>query len=124
MYSKRCYRALDKPLEFFGLEVEDWAILILGSGALMLLIGPVIACAFGLAGWFALRRLKSGRPPGYLFYLLYKSGLVHFVPSFFRARGLVRPPGPFSKSRKIRLDPFFDESDYETADAKFFHDAP
>jgi hypothetical protein len=123
MYAKRCYRALDRPLEFFGLEVEDWAALLFGSGALLLLAGPIPGCLAGAAGWIALRRLKSGRPPGYLFYLLYKSGLVHYTPSFFRARGLIAPPPPFARPRRITLDGFYSEKDDESAACRFFRDA-
>lgn len=123
MYRKRCYRTLDRPLEFFGLEVEDWGFLIVGAGAIGVLLSPVLGCALAIGGWLLLRRLKSGRPAGYVFYLVYRSGLVRYLPGILRSRGLLRPPSAFARDRRVRLSAFKSDEDDDRADVRFFRDA-
>jgi len=122
MYAKRCFRTLDRPLEFFGLEVEDWGLLIIGSGAVIFVLGAIPAAVLALGGWFALRKIKSGKPAGYLFSLLYQSGFILVLPSLFRPRGLLRPSFPFTKNRRVQLSAFHYDRDHETAHARFYYD--
>ena len=95
MYSKKCYMTIDKDVTFFGLEVEDILVIFITSSAIMFIINPIIAVIFGLIAVFTLRKLKDGKPPGHMFYLLYKTGILMYMPSFLRYPHLVKPPDVF-----------------------------
>lgn len=85
-----------------------------------MLINPLWGVALAVAGWSVLRRLKSGRPAGYLFYLLYRSGLARYLPPLLRSRGLVMLPAPFAKNRCLRLSGFSNERDHERTEIRYY----
>lgn len=91
MVNRRCLRTLDRPVTFFGLEIEDIVLIVLVSGAILFLVSPVVAVVFALAAHFVLRRLKEGRPPGTLYALLLRWGVLWILPGL-AAPGLVVPP--------------------------------
>lgn len=70
-----CYRTIDKPQTFFGLEQEDLAAVVLVIGIGGLLFEPYVPGAIGIICWILISRLKSGKPPGYLMHWLYSQGL-------------------------------------------------
>jgi hypothetical protein len=84
--ARACYRNVDKPILVFGLEYQDWAVVL------------VCFCVFALVPWISnltvlmltvicatiLRVLKASKPRGYLLHLLYRGGLP--LP------GLLPPP--------------------------------
>ena len=107
-YRKACARTLDRPILIFGLEPEDLMLVGIVAGAVLFLVDPVPAVILGAVMWILLVRVKSGRPPGYLFTLLYRIGFCPRVPN------LVRPSKPW-ESREIWFTPFCGEdrhSDY------------
>lgn len=88
-FRKACPRTLDRPIAIFGLEPEEMVAVGLLSGAILFLIDPVPAVAAGAASWLGLSKLKAGKPPGHLFELLYRSGLLRWAPSFLRVPHLL-----------------------------------
>jgi type IV secretory pathway TrbD component len=100
-YRRPCPRTLDRPILVFGLEPEDLLWVGLGAGALLFLVDPIVAVGAGAIAWVALLRLKAGRPPGHLFYLAYRGGVLRVLPPHLRPTHLL-PPG----RRRLRLDPF------------------
>lgn len=103
MYRKPCARTLDRPILIFGLEPED--LLLVGgvSGAILFAWDAFPAVGAGAFLWIGLSRVKAGRPPGFLFTLLYRTGVLRFLP--LPVPHLVRPPLPGARQR-IRLSPF------------------
>ena len=103
MAPKRCYRHLDRPfVVFLGLGPMD-LMLILGVGTVLILFANVILALIAtLAVAVSIKRLKEGKPRGYLFYLAYRSGLLRLVPDPMRPPYLVRPP-EMGKSRILRF---------------------
>lgn len=89
-----CARTLDRPITIWGMEPEELVFLGMASGAVMFLYDPVPAVLLGLVSAFGLQRIKAGKPDGFLFYLLYRSGWIRFFPPMFRVPHLVRPPAP------------------------------
>jgi hypothetical protein len=116
MYSKSCPRCLDRPIVFFGLEIEDLAAILSAACAIMVLVSPLLAVPVGMALFFAVRKLKQGKPPGYLFYLAYKLGLLGPVSGLMKVRHLIPIPFAYSGKRKIRLSPL--SAAYLPADRK------
>lgn len=98
-----CARTLDRPILIFGLEPEDLIFVGAVSGAILFFWDAFPALGAGAILWTGLARLKVGRPPGYLFYLLYRTGFLHLLP--IRVPHLVRPPYPGAR-RRIRLSAF------------------
>jgi hypothetical protein len=88
--ARACYRNVDKPILVFGLEYQDWAVVLVGF------------CLFALLPWISnltvlmltvtcatvLRVLKASKPRGYLLHLLYRWGVP--LP------GLLPPPRTIS----------------------------
>jgi hypothetical protein len=100
--TRRCARTLDRPITILGVEPEEMVFIGVVAALVMFLVDPLPAVVFGVGSAITLSRLKSGKPAGYLFYILYKSGWLRFVPGALRSRHLLPPPYPFSV-RKIRL---------------------
>ena len=93
MIARRCYRHLDRPfVVLLGLGPLDLFAILIGGGVLMAASNPLVGLLGGLLLVWATRRLKEGKPPGYVFALLYRSGLVAFLPAPLRPPYLVRPP--------------------------------
>lgn len=90
MYSHKCYRSLDKPITICGMEAEDIVIIVLISGVIYFILSGIVAVGCGLLLSYALKSVKSGRPRGYLFYLLYSAGVFNYfspgVPNIFRLK--------------------------------------
>jgi len=103
MYRKPCARTLDRPILIFGLEPED--LLLVGgvSGVLLFVWDAFPALGAGALLWIGLSRVKAGRPPGFLFSLLHRTGALRFLP--LRVPHLVRPPLPGARGL-VRLSPF------------------
>lgn len=100
--ARSCARTLDRPITILGLEPEEFLLIGLAAGAVMFLVDPVPAVALGVGLAFALNRLKAGKPPGYLYGLLYRSGLARYLPRAVRAPHLLPPPAP-GRARRIHL---------------------
>jgi hypothetical protein len=81
---RKCPRTLDKPILFFGLEMEDVALLFLGVGIGGLIVGPLVPGIAGAAGWIILLKFKKDKPDGYLLHWLYGQGVG--------LKGLIPPP--------------------------------
>ncbi|MBI2930234.1 MAG: hypothetical protein HYY16_01165 [Planctomycetes bacterium] len=104
-YRQPCPRTLDRPILVFGLEPEDLVWIGLGAGALLFLTDPLLAVGAGLGAWVLLLRLKAGKPPGYLFTLAFRGGVLRLLPLWLRPPHLL-PPG-----RGLRLTPFEGDDD-------------
>ncbi len=91
-FRKPCARTLDRPIVIFGLEPEELVLIGLVAGAILFLIDAIPAVLAGGALWLALSRIKAGKPPGHLFELFHRSGLMRRAPGFLRAPHLL-PPG-------------------------------
>jgi hypothetical protein len=89
-YRKSCPRTLDRPIVIFGLEPEDLVMVGLISGLILFAIDAIPAVLTGAALWVALSRVKAGRPPGYVYELFYRSGLLRWAPPFLKVPHLVR----------------------------------
>lgn len=98
-YRKACPRTLDRPIVVFGLEPEELVLVGLIAGAVMFLIDPVPAVVAGGVLWLGLSRIKAGKPPGHLYELLYRSGLLRRGPGFLKVPHLI-------PRRLTRLDAF------------------
>lgn len=90
-YRKSCHRTLDRPIVIFGLEPEEMVAVGLLAGAILFLIDPIPAVAVGGAAWLGLSKIKAGKPPGHLYELLHRSGLLRRAPSLLRVPHLLRP---------------------------------
>src|SRR5262245_8215532 len=98
-FRKACPRTLDRPIVLFGLEPEELVAVGLVAGVVRFVIDPVPAVVVGAVLWVGLARLKAGRPPGYLYELAYRSGMLHRTPEFLRVPHLI--------PRRVQyLDPF------------------
>ena len=103
-YRKACPRTLDRPIMVFGLEPDELVLVGLTAGAILFAWDPVPAVLAGGVLWLGLSRIKAGRPPGHLFELLYRCGLLGRAPEWLRAPHLV-------PRRVRRLDAFSGGSD-------------
>lgn len=81
---------MDRPIVIFGLEPEELVFVGLVAGAILFLVDAIPAVLTGAALWLGLSRVKAGRPPGYLYELFYRSGLLRWAPSFLRVPHLLR----------------------------------
>lgn len=91
-FRKMCPRTLDRPIVIFGLEPEELVLVGVVSGALLFLVDAVPAVGTGAALWIGLGRLKAGKPPGHLYELAYRAGILRWLPDFLRVPHLL-PPG-------------------------------
>jgi type IV conjugative transfer system protein TraL len=72
---KKCPRTLDRPILIFGLEPEDVAVVAASSGIIMLFFDTFYGGLVFFGGWFLLKVLKRGKPPGYITHLFYRYGV-------------------------------------------------
>ncbi|MHC4605742.1 MAG: type IV conjugative transfer system protein TraL [Planctomycetota bacterium] len=104
-HARPCARTLDRPITILGMEPEELVLIGLAAGAVMFLVDPVPAVVLGVGLAFLLNRVKAGKPDGYLYYLVYRSGAVRYLPGALRAPHLVLPPRP-GAVRRVRLSAF------------------
>jgi hypothetical protein len=120
MIARRCYRHLDRPfVVLLGLGPADLFAILIGGGVLMVTTNPAAGLVGGLVLGAVLRKLKEGKPAGYVFGLLYRSGLVLFAPPGLRPPCLVRPPR-FGEGPVVRFSGVPGPEDDETEEARFF----
>ncbi|MBI4245000.1 MAG: hypothetical protein HY606_12995 [Planctomycetes bacterium] len=84
MHEKPCYRCIDKPISICGLEIDDLIVVLLVSGLIYFFCSGIAAVASGIVNFIALRKLKEGRPRGYLFFIVYRAGFFNLWPAFIR----------------------------------------
>ena len=108
-FRRPCPRTLDRPILIFGLEPEDLVAVGLIGGGLLFVVDPLIAVGAGFGLWLLLLKIKAGRPPGYLFYLAYRSGLLLALPRSLRPPHLLPPPA--REGRRLRLSAFGGDHD-------------
>ena len=89
-FRKPCPRTLDRPIVIFGLEPEELVTVGLVAGAILFLVDAIPAVAVGAGLWLGLSKIKAGKPPGHLYELLYRSGLLRWAPSWLRVPHLLR----------------------------------
>ncbi len=77
MYQRNCPKTIDKPITILGMEMEDLAVLVIGIGIMQIVVGGPIALVLGLTAMIILKRIKRGRPRGYLLHLLYHKGMSY-----------------------------------------------
>ena len=116
-YRRPCARTLDRPILVFGLEPEDLVGVGLLSIVLLFLVDGAIAVGAGLGSWIALLRLKAGKPPGHLFALAHRHGLIDLLPAALRAPQVL-------PRRLTRLSPFPGEEDDDLARRWWAHRSP
>ncbi len=95
-----CPRTLDRPILVFGLEPEDLVLIGFIAGGLLFVADPLLAVGTGFALWIGLLKLKAGKPPGYLFTLAYRIGLVRLLPPS------MRPPHLLPRAETLRIQAF------------------
>jgi hypothetical protein len=120
MFEKPCYRTLDRPLSILGLEPGDLVITVLVALIVFAGVSQILGIGLGLGLGFGLKRLKRGQPPGHLFYLAYRFGIVRFLPTGPPALHLVRPPLPW-ESPTAHFSAFEGDRDHERPEIRFYH---
>ena len=121
--SRRCFRHLDRPfVVLFGLGPVDLFAIVVATGVLMILSNPLFGIIGGLGFGIFVQKIKEGRPQGYAFYLLYRSGLIGWVPPALLPPGLVLPPSPGSTGveRILKFSAVAAEADDDSREAKFW----
>lgn len=87
-WERPCYRALDTPVRVLGLEVGDWMVIVVASSVCLLgsiLCDLWLGMVLPFAVWIVLVRLRKGkRPPGYLRYVAYRTGLRSLLQVLMR----------------------------------------
>ena len=106
-YRKPCPRTLDRPIVLFGLEPDELVLVGLLSGAVLFLVDAVPAVIVGAVVWIGLSRIKAGKPPGHVFELLYRGGLMRWLP-FLRV--------PHLLPREVRVLDAFEGGDDDERD--------
>ena len=93
----RCNRDIDKPILVLGMEPEDivFTIMLFGACVFIFAISSGMAILICLIFVFVLRKLKAGKPAGYLVHQLYKFG--------FKTKGLLPPHRTWGFFKKRRL---------------------
>ncbi|MBU0478283.1 type IV conjugative transfer system protein TraL [bacterium] len=93
----KCNRDIDKPMLILGMEPEDiaFAIMLLGVCMFVLAMSAGMAIFVCVIFVFVLRKLKAGKPAGYLVHQLYKYGL--------KTKGLLPPHRAWVFLKKKRL---------------------
>lgn len=102
MYETPSYRHADEPVRLLLWEIEDWvACVVVFVGGLFLLpfffgmlAGRLTAVVLSILVLIVTRRIKRGKPRGYLTYLLHRSGLTRWLPSRLRPKGTLPAPSP------------------------------
>jgi len=90
---------------FFGLEIEDLAAILSIACGILVLVSPLLAVPAGMGLFLTVRKLKDGKPPGYLSTLAYGLGLVSLARRLVNVPHLVPIPMFFSRDRRVRLSP-------------------
>ena len=75
MKTKTCPRNIDKPLTLLGLEVTEVAIISIALGITQVFFGPLMIIILAVALIIVLKRVKRGKPDGYLQHLAHRAGL-------------------------------------------------
>lgn len=120
MIARRCFRHLDRPfVVLLGLGPLDLFTILIGGGVLMAATNPIIGLVGGILLGVGIKSLKEGKPRGYVFGLLYRSGLIACAPPALRPPYLVRPPR-LGGSQVLRFSGVPGAEDDETDDARFF----
>jgi hypothetical protein len=120
MSPRPCYRHLDRPIvALWGLEPADLLAIFLATAALLVLANVAAALLGGTLVGLGLKTLKAGKPRGYGFALLYRSGLLRWAPESLRPPFLAPPP-PMAGERTLRLSAAPGPEDDETSEARFF----
>ena len=87
---RKCSQSIDKPLLFFGLELEEMCILILMC--YFIIAFSYLLLAFLILGfsWVFILKIKKGKPQGALLHYMYKLGvpLDGFLPPIKRIKKL------------------------------------
>jgi hypothetical protein len=102
-----------------GLGPLDLFVILIGGGVLMIATNPAVGLVGGILLGAGLKALKEGKPPGYVFGLLCRSGLIAFVPPTLRPPYLVRPPR-FGEGPVLRFSAVPGAEDDATEEARFF----
>lgn len=120
MYRLPCLRTLDRPILIFGLEPEDMIVTLAIAAILMFVADPIVGVIAGVVLWVALKKVKGGKSPGFLYALLYRCGILSITPSILRVPHLVRAPGP-GPVRHVRLSGICGDADEESAQFRYYH---
>lgn len=116
----RCYRHLDRPfVVFLGLGPVDLMAILLAGTLLLVVANPVVAVIGATGVAFALKRVKEGKPRGYLFTLIYRSGLLSLLPQAARPPWLVKPP-IVGKSPIVRFSGVPGDPDDEPEEVRYY----
>lgn len=71
-----CPQTLDEPVKVFGLEPEDFAVMLAVPAAASLAIDVLLSCGCGVLVGLVMYFGKRGRPPGALLHMLHDYGIV------------------------------------------------
>ena len=93
----RCNRDIDKPVLILGMEPGDIVFVMMLFGACVFILATsagvaILVCVIFI---FVLRKLKAGKPAGYLVHQLYKFGV--------KTKGLLPPHRTWVFLKKRRL---------------------
>ena len=93
----RCNRDIDKPVLILGMEPEDivFVMMLFGACVFILAVSAGVAIFVCVIFVFILRKLKAGKPAGYLVHQLYKFGV--------KTKGLLPPHRTWFFLKKRRL---------------------
>ncbi|MEM4134428.1 MAG: type IV conjugative transfer system protein TraL [Candidatus Micrarchaeia archaeon] len=69
---KNCPRNIDKPFQVLGLDVEEVVFLLIWTGIIQVIFDVLIALATTIALIIVIKKIKAGKPRGYLMHFLYK----------------------------------------------------
>ena len=83
MYVEDNQRLIDEPVRIVGLEGEDFAVLSMVFGFVMLFYTILAGLLSAVAAGFVLRKIKKGKPYGYIVHILYALGLP--VPGLMKS---------------------------------------
>ena len=116
----RCYRHLDRPfVVFLGLGPVDLMAILVTGFILMIAVNPVVAVVGSVLSAVVVKRVKEGKPRGYVFILIYRSGLLSLLPDAARTPWLVKPP-LVGKSPIVRYSGVPGDPDIEPNEARFY----
>jgi hypothetical protein len=119
LFEKPCWRTLDRPLSILGLEPSDLVLAVLAALSVFVAFSQILGIAIGLGLGLGLKRLKRGQPPGHLFYLAYRLGIVRFLPKALLPPHLVRPPLPWEPTT-VHFSAFEGDRDDERSEIRFY----
>jgi hypothetical protein len=121
MNARPCYRHLDRPfVVFLGLGPADLFAIVLGGAVLMVATNPIVGVLGGVALALGLKKLKEGKPRGYVFELFYRAGILDFAPAALRPPWLVRRSAWGGRGRILRLSPVPGASDDDAPEVRYY----